>query len=350
MKIRKAYSFDDLFLVPKYSSIPSRSPNHIDLSVDLGKGVILENPIISANMLHVSGPKLVGKLAALGGLGILHRFDNDILKDFNDAVNFSLIHNKDPLRLRIPLNNIGISIGLEQFGLLYEYVKIGGKIVCVDVAHGHHLRCIELVKKIHETFPELLLIAGNVATAKGAYALYEAGADVIKVGVGSGSLCSTRIETGNGVPQMTVLDDVRNWFDNCWEPEGRLPAKIISDGGMRSAGDVVKSLCFADAVMLGNMLAGTDESPGEVLSFGGKQYKQYAGSSTHKQRNIEGVKALVPTKGPLEDVVTKILEGVRSGCSYQGVTNLVDLKDDPEFVEVSNAGLIESRPHDVILG
>ena len=156
------------------------------------------------------------------------------------------------------------------------------------------------------------------------------------------SLCTTRIETGNGVPQLTALKNVYEYA------EGNF--KVIADGGIKSSGDIVKALCFSDAVMLGNLLAGTDEAPGNIIKgTDGKTYKEYVGSSTHKSSHVEGVSALVPYKGPVGDVITKLMEGLRSGMSYQGVSNLVDLKKYPEFVTVSNAGLVESRPHDVII-
>lgn len=127
------------------------------------------------------------------------------------------------------------------------------------------------------------------------------------------------------------------------------PFGLIADGGIRRSGDIVKALCFADAVMLGNILAGTDEAPGETVTINGTTYKQYNGSSTHKSNHVEGVMAYVPLKGSVVPIVEKLAEGIRSGCSYQGVTNLIDLKDNPEFVEVTNAGIIENHPHDVII-
>lgn len=160
------------------------------------------------------------------------------------------------------------------------------------------------------------------------------------------SICSTRIETGNGVPQMTVLEDIRKSLS--YFPELK-NVKIISDGGISKAGDIVKALCFADAVMIGNLLAGTDQAPGEIITQNGLKYKKYAGSSTHKTSHVEGVVGLVPYKGDAKQILKKLMEGVRSGMSYQGARNIKELQKDPQFVEISNSGLVESRPHDVLL-
>jgi IMP dehydrogenase len=242
------------------------------------------------------------------------------------------------------------------------------RVFCLDIAHCDCALSISMIEKVAKTYPDVLLIAGNISTASGARRLYDAGADVIKVGQGSGSLCSTRVETGNGVPQMTALHDV---FEESlipmtimsWDEEKkkrvstgvtvRSPLlenrkfKIIADGGIRRAGDIVKALCYSDAVMLGSLLSGTDETPGEVVMDLGmnRRFKQYAGSSTHKTRHVEGIVAHVECKGPVTDVLTKLTEGLRSGLSYQGCCDLEKLKEDPEFIQVTNAGLIESHPH-----
>jgi IMP dehydrogenase/GMP reductase len=165
------------------------------------------------------------------------------------------------------------------------------------------------------------------------------------------SLCTTRIETGNGYPQLSALDIVCNNNDYSVRDTGTCSQwpMFIADGGIKSAGDCVKALAFADLVMIGNLFAGTEEAPGEIICFQGKQFKRYAGSSTHKQNHIEGVVGLVPYKGSVSDIVLHLVEGIKSGCSYQGSNNLTDLKADPHFVVISNAGLIESHPHNVIL-
>lgn len=342
MKVKQGFTFDDLLLVPRYSEILSRS--QVDTSVDLGKGFKFKLPIVSANMKNVTGPKMAKTLAEMGGLPILHRFEDDDTR----------LKRVSELR-DLPIG-FSVGVGVEEQRFAERLIDKGAGIVCVDVAHGDHILTTNMIDTIASKYPEVLLIAGNVATARGAERLAEAGADVIKVGIGGGSLCTTRIETGNGVPQMTALMSV---FDNAshflvedpnYGPTLRKDYserkfKIIADGGIRRAGDCVKALCFADMVMMGSVLAGTEETPGECFLMENKLVKEYAGSSTHKANHIEGVKAIVPFKGKVETVIVKTMEGIRSGLSYQGVDNLEDLKKVAEFVQVTSAGLIESHPH-----
>jgi IMP dehydrogenase len=355
MKIRKGYTFDDLMLVPKHSTIESRKvrAGHIKTHVDLGKGILLNAPIVSANMKNVTEEKMAMAICGIG-MPIFHRFC-DIGKACSMLQTCRL---KEPQTPDHFASSVGISV--EDKERAEKLVEYGAKILCVDVAHGDHSMVLDVVEYYAKIYPHVLLIAGNVATAAGALRLYNAGADVIKVGIGPGSLCTTRIETGNGVPQMTALYDVfsascegaRAAMDPVYD--GSVYAKnrkfkIIADGGIRQGGDVIKALCFSDVVMLGSMLAGTDEAPGEAVTINGAPHKAYEGSSTHKTSNVEGVKALVQCKGPVENVINKVLDGLRSGLSYQGAKNLEVLKEDPEFVEVTNAGLIESHPHDVVI-
>lgn len=334
------YTFDDVLLVPKYSRVKSRSD--VDLSVDLPRGIKLDIPIISANMKTVTGPVMAAKIADLGGIGLLHRFDNDILTDYLEAV-----------KLTKHADRVGTSFGIKDRDLYLASVlhNAGCKILCVDVAHGDHQDVYEFTKKLREKCPDALIISGNVATPTGADLLWRAGADIIRAGIGSGSLCSTRIETGNGYPQLSAIQNIANHAHYEYSYDNR-PSSwpiFISDGGIRTAGDCVKALAFVELVMVGNVIAGTDEAPGNIITVHGKSYKQYAGSSTHKPKNVEGVIGLVPYKGPVETVINKMLEGIRSGCSYQGAKNLTELRANPEFVVISNSGLKESHPHDIIL-
>lgn len=329
MKIKKGYCFDDVLLVPKYSPINSRS--EINTTVTLPKGIKLQIPIVSANMKYVTGPKMAIAIASMGGLALLHRFDTqeNLIRNY--------IETKES-------NNglIGCSVGnkKEDVKLIHSYLSLGCKIICVDVAHAHSQNTILFIKDIVKNFPNILLIVGNVATKEAAECFIKEGVDICKIGIGNGSTCSTRIETGNGYPQLSALEEC------CIDNNTTL---FIADGGIRTGGDCVKALCFADLVMIGNLLAGTDESPGELISINGKKYKKYAGSSTHKTNRIEGVSGLVPYRGPVKDVIQKLVEGIQSGCSYQGVSDLYNLKIDPQFVEISNAGLVESNPHNIII-
>lgn len=339
MNIKPGLTFDDVLLVPKYSTVASRKD--IDLSVDLGKGVKLKIPIISANMLNITGPKMARAIAELGGLALLHRF----CPIEEQVSNFQIALQDKPEYI----NYIGCSIGVNEIDKEYldKLIWAGCKIICIDVAHIHCLKGLAMTEYVAKKYPEILLIAGNIATGQAAIDLFNAGANVCKSGIGSGSLCSTRIEAGAGVPSLTALEEVFKVSQSSITNQRKF--KIISDGGYRRAGDLCKGLCFSDVIMLGNLLAGTDEAPGNIITIEGKIYKEYAGSSTHKTNHIEGVAALVPVKGPVANVVKKLMEGLRSGCSYQGAHNLEELKINPEFVSISQAGLIESHPHSVIL-
>lgn len=323
--LKMGLAFDDVLLIPQYSKIPSRST--VDLSVDLGKGIVLKNPIVSANMKHVTEVKMAKTIANLGGLALLHRFFDNPLEDIPKM--FLEINNS---------NNVGCSIGIQDHDqeLIRKLVDAGCKIICLDVAHAHTKRTGEMVSFIAKNFPEVLLIAGTVATKEGAIFLNNHGADVIRCGIGSGSICTTRIETGNGYPLLSSLDE-------CVNPR----YKLMADGGMRTAGDLTKALCFADCVMLGSLLSATEEAPGDIITHEGISKKRYDGSSTFKPNRVEGVSCLIPLKGSVVPIIQKLLEGLASGCSYQGATNLKELKNNPQFVRITNAGLVESHPHNI---
>lgn len=329
----RGYTFDDVLLIPKHSTVSSRQD--VDLSVLLPKGIELKIPILSANMKTITDIEMSIALANLGGLPILHRFE-----DYTRLVSkFKSAQSKTT-------GTVGASVGIktEDKALVQDLYNSGCKVICVDVAHGDHSRVCDFVSFINAKYPDVLLIAGNVATHSGADNLWTAGADIIKVGIGSGALCSTRIETGNGYPQLSSLYNICNTY---YKPRNGIDPIFISDGGHTSAGDLVKALCFADLVMIGNLISGTNETPGNLIIEGTKVYKKYEGSSTYKPNNIEGVTALVPYKGSLSKVISKLTDGLKSGCSYQGAHNLSELKHDPQFVIISSSGLRESHPHDV---
>lgn len=347
--ILEGLTFDDVLLVPQHSTVGSRST--VDISVKWGC-CHFEHPIIPANMKTVTGPEMALRVINSGGLAILHRF-MDPKEQISVAENIIEEHGNE---------NFAISVGVKANDreLLERFYNVGVRMVCVDVAHGDSKMCIEMVSWIRQNKPNMTIIAGNVATGKGAERLWLAGANAVKVGVGPGSLCTTRIETGNGVPQLTALMEVavtriqlttpQYEYQDVWAPPRiTKPIYIIADGGIKSAGDIVKALCFADMVMVGNLFAGCEETPGEKMIMDGVTYKKYVGSSTHKANHIEGIAALVPYSGNYQQVLTKLLEGLRSGCSYQGAQSLNELKDNPLFVKITNAGLKESHPHDVVI-
>lgn len=342
MFIKEGLCYDDVLLVPQHSTIESRSK--VDLSVEWGR-LEFSHPIIPANMKSIVGNDMIIEIIQSGGLAILHRFMS-IEEQLNIAEDIMDMGG---------MNGFAISIGTKDNKIdISKFMDIGVRTFCIDIAHGDSAQCIDMIKTIKDLDNSAMVIAGNVATGNGARRLWEAGADVVKVGIGPGSLCTTRIETGNGVPQLTALMEVSKVQKEMIErsrardedfSKGYFP--IIADGGIKNAGDCVKALCFADMVMAGNLFAGCQESPGEELFINGESYKQYIGSSTHKVNHIEGVAAIVHTKGPYKSILDKLLEGIRSGCSYQGAHCLRELRDNPEFIKISNAGLTESHPHDV---
>jgi IMP dehydrogenase len=327
--ISEGLCFDDVLLVPQYSEVESRSK--IDLTVKMGN-LSFKHPVIPANMQTVTGRDMMLAVIRSGGLPILHRFmplaeQIEIVEDFEGW-----------------RKQLAVSVGVQHSDLdnFLHFYELGVRIVCVDIAHGNSKHCVETVQTLRQRYPKLFIIAGNVATGEGARRLWEAGADAVKVGVGPGSLCTTRIETGNGVPQLTALMDAVKYKPSQLH-------YIIADGGIKNAGDIVKALCFADMVMIGNLFAGCEEAPGATHRINGVPHKEYRGSSTHKANRIEGVSAWVPCTGRYEEVLTKLLEGLQSGCSYQGAQNLTELKESPTFVKITPAGLKESHPHDVVM-
>ena len=242
-------------------------------------------------------------------------------------------------------------------------VEADADVLVVDIAHGHSENAINTVRHIKKAFPDSELVAGNVATAKGAEDLIKAGVDAVKVGVGSGSICITRVVTGSGVPQLTaVIDCAKVGKDN--------DIPIISDGGTRNSGDATKALAAgASSVMIGSMLGGTDESPGSLLTKNGKRFKVYRGMASlaaslgRKSKETgyvsleddlndyvaEGVEAMVPYKGSITDILKQLTGGVRSGLSYCGANSIPQMQENAEFIKMSHAGIAESQPHDVPL-
>ncbi len=238
-----------------------------------------------------------------------------------------------------------------------ELVKSKVDLITIDTAHGHNQGVLDMVKKVKAKFPNLNLCAGNVATAEATKALIESGADVVKVGIGPGSICTTRIIAGIGVPQMTAVM-------NCAEMADKLGKRIIADGGIKFSGDIVKALgAGASAVMIGSLFAGTAETPGEIEMFQGRSFKVYRGmgslgamnngskdryfQSNAKKLVPEGVEGRVPFRGSLQEVVFQLVGGIRSGMGYCGMPDVESLRKNAKFVKITNAALIESHPHDI---
>lgn len=326
-------TFSDVLLVPQYSKVKTRSYVDLSVKIDCGtnKQFIFNHPIIPANMKTIIGEQMANEVVASAGLALLHRFCS--VEEQLDLIN------------KLDKNYVGVSIGVKEqdYQNVKRFVQSGVKIICIDVAHGDSEMCADMCKYISGNYPQILLIAGNVSTASGAKRLWESGADVVKVGQGNGSLCSTRIESAHGVPQFSALMSIRDCKQQYFGPD----KYIIADGGMAAAGDLGKALCFSNMVMTGNLLAGSISCPGETVTKEGKLYKKYSGSSTHKSRNIEGVSSYIPVKAEFPVLLEKLTDGLRSCCSYQGVSNLDELKENPVFMKITRAAWIESKPHDL---
>lgn len=335
-----ALTFDDVLLVPQFSDIASRK--EVDLSTGLF-GVPFSVPICSANMDTVTEVEMAKKMFQLGGLGFLHRYaPHETVLDWVKEIH-------QDKGIAIP----SIGVKPEDFGYAVAYAAEGAIAVNIDIAHGDSKHMIDMVQRL--TKEGINVIAGNVATKDGADRLATAGARVIKVGIGPGSLCTTRIITGHGVPQLTAIEEcaqIKAFFPNL---------SIIADGGIRNSGDCVKALAFgADMVMVGSLLAGTKESPGkavQLMNDSGKYYwaKEYRGMASREARDSvtktdssytpEGESTYVKLKGPVESIIQQLAGGMRSGLSYSGVENLKELRRDARYMVVTSNSVAESQPH-----
>ncbi|WKZ25908.1 MAG: IMP dehydrogenase [bacterium] len=347
--IQLALSYDDVLLVPQYSSINSR--NEVSLKTKISNKVTLEIPLITANMSDVTDVKMATAIAKLGGLGVIPRF-LPIEMQANEV-----------FEVKKTSQIVGAAVGARN-GIVERaesLVKAGVDILFIDVAHGHMQKNIDATKKLKQLFGNSVdIVSGNTATFEATDDLFKAGADCVKVGVGPGSICTTRIETGSGIPQITAILEAAK--------AARKHKKfIIADGGIKTSGDVVKALAAgASAVMAGSIFAGCDESPGKIVKIKGKKFKVYNASTSmaekkrhflfnkkevesHYIKQIEGVESIVPYKGSLSSLVERYVANIRSGLSYSGAENINKLWQNSKFVRITSQGLKESGSHDVLL-
>jgi len=335
---KESLSYDDVLLVPRYSDIRSRS--EIDISADLGKGVLLGLPIISAPMDTISETPMAIEMSKHRATAIIHRY----VSLEKQARMIRMAHDlaKDPI-------TVGAAIGITEDYIerAHAAVEAAASFLCVDVAHGHHILMKEALAALRAQFgDELHIMAGNVATLEGVNDLADWGADSVRCNIGGGSICSTRIQTGHGMPGFqTILDCAKADRD----------VKIIADGGIRNSGDIVKALAAgADAVMCGSLLAGTDETPGKVLEEkDGTRWKVYRGMASKEAQiswrgryaSHEGVSATVPYRGGVKYVLEDLERGIRSGLSYSGARTISQLQACASFAHQTPSGLTESRTH-----
>ena len=279
------------------------------------------------------------------------------IKDIEKVIEFPNAAKDEHGRLLVAA---AVGVTSDTFERAEALLEAGADAIVIDTAHGHSAGVIRKIKEIRETFPEATLIAGNVATAEATKALYDVGVDVVKVGIGPGSICTTRVVAGVGVPQLTAIYDAASVAREYGKA-------IIADGGIKYSGDIVKALAAGGhAVMLGSMLAGTDESPGEFEIYQGRRFKTYRGmgslgamekgsSDRYFQSGVneanklvpEGIEGRVAYKGSLGDVIFQMLGGIESGMGYVGAPDLQELQDNAQFIQITGAGLRESHPHDV---
>jgi len=339
-------SFDDVLLVPRKSTINSRFDGEIDLSVELVPNVKLEFPLVSANMDTITETDMSNEMYRLGGLGIVHRF-------LPAGLHYDMLTKIMGARI------LCVGVGekeFERFSYFWERRNtINIQAVLVDVAHGYSTVMFEQIDRIKRLAPNFPIIAGNVACYNGALDLLTAGIHSIKCGVGPGSVCSTRIQTGNGVPQLTAIMECRRAIDDfCNGKNLSFVPTLIADGGVRAGGDVVKSLAGgANAVMIGNLFAATEEATGELVRTKTGIVKKYRGlASRDAQENwkgfatsIEGEMTFISYKGPVKNVFNELITGVLSGMSYQDAHNLKELQENAVFIRQTSAGYRESQPH-----
>jgi IMP dehydrogenase len=347
-------TYDDVLLLPDASDVV---PSEVDTRTQLTRSIYLDIPLVSSAMDTVTESAMAIAMAKAGGIGIIHR---------NLAIDEQVTHVKLVKGAGL---RVGAAVGVGDDGFERAEALIGADVdvIVVDTAHGHHRAVLEAIAKIKKHFPQQEIIGGNIATRAGAQALINAGADAVKVGVGPGSICTTRVVAGVGVPQVTAIMEAAK---ACMKAD--IP--LIADGGLQFSGDIAKAIVSgADTVMLGSLLAGCDESPGELVDIDGKRFKSYRGmgslsamqtrgakKSYSKDRYMqddvlaedklvpEGIEGKVAYRGPVADVVHQLVGGLRSGMGYAGAENIAALHKRGRLIQITSAGLQESHPHDVL--
>jgi IMP dehydrogenase len=347
-------TYDDVLLLPDASDVV---PSEVNTRTQLTRDIYLDIPLISSAMDTVTESAMAIAMARAGGIGIIHR---------NLAIDEQVTHVKLVKGAGLHVG-AAVGVGDDGFERAEALIEVGVDVVVVDTAHGHHRAVLEAIAKIKKNFPKQEVIGGNVATRAGAQALINAGADAVKVGVGPGSICTTRVVAGVGVPQITAIMEAAKACKKADIP-------LIADGGLQYSGDIAKAIVSgADTVMLGSLLAGCDESPGELVELDGRKFKTYRGmgslgamqtrgakKSFSKDRYMqddvlaedklvpEGIEGKVAYRGPVADVVHQLVGGLRSGMGYAGAEDIAALQKRGRLIQITAAGLQESHPHDVL--
>ena len=345
--IKESLTFDDVLLLPQYSNV---LPNQTDISIELTKKIKLKVPFLSSAMDTVTEAKMAIAIAKAGGIGIIHR-NLDIKKQTNEITQ---------VKKKKLFVGAAVGTGGDDIKRAKSLVDGGCDLIVIDTAHGHSGKVLNTLSKLKNIKSTVPICVGNIATGDAAKKLYNSGADIIKVGIGPGSICTTRMVAGIGVPQISAIMEVSNALKN-------KKVKIISDGGIKFSGDLAKALAAgADAIMMGSIFAGTDESPGKKFKIKGKIYKQYRGmgsigamssgsANRYFQKKFkdkskfvpEGVEGRVEYKGNVSEIIYQLQGGLRSSMGYIGAKNLNQLKKNAKFIKITKAGFYESMVHSV---
>lgn len=348
----QSFTYDDIQLVPSFSNVISRK--NISLFTKVSKNYYLCTPFVASCMDTVCENKMAIKMAEAGAVGCIHRFltiENQC-KEINKVVDYinknslpkkwlSLCNDwKEDYKIPV-MAAVGVNGDFAERAI--ALINEGANIILIDVAHGHHELVKKAITKLKSILPNHVnIIAGNIATARAAKDLENWGADGLRVGIGGGSLCTTRLKTGFGVPNVTCLEDINAVTS--------LP--VMADGGIRTSGDIAKALALgSQTVMLGSLIAGTKESPGQIIEKNNGLFKRYRGAASletktvhgQEQKNVEGESTVIPFKGGVKFVLMGLEDGIRSALSYGGANNLKEFK--PDYLIVTNAGLTEAKPH-----
>ena len=345
--IKEALTFDDVLLLPKYSNI---LPANTNISLQLTKKISLKVPFLSSAMDTVTESKMAIAIAKEGGLGIIHR-NLDIIKQ-----------SKEIKKVKNKKLSVGAAIGTntEDFERARSLVANGADLIVIDTAHGHSEKVLKTLTKVKKIIKNIPVCVGNIATGDAAKKLYNSGADIIKVGIGPGSICTTRMVAGIGVPQISAIMEIKKTLN-------KKNIKIISDGGIKFSGDIAKAIAAgADAIMMGSIFAGTNESPGKKFKSDGKIYKEYRGmgsigamssgsANRYFQKNFkdkskfvpEGVEGRVEYKGKVSKIIYQLQGGLRSSMGYIGARNLSEINKKAKFIKITKAGFYESMVHSV---
>ena len=348
--IKEALTFDDVTLAPKYSEI---LPTEVDTTVKLTNNLKLKIPLLSSAMDTVTESRMAIAIAKAGGIGVIHR-------NLNIKKQITEIKKVKKHKLIV---GAAVGAGFHEFKRAKEIIKEGVDLIVVDTAHGHTKKVSEIIKYIKKIKNKnIALCAGNIATPEAAKFLIKLGVDIIKIGIGPGSICTTRLVAGIGVPQLSAILSVRKGLKN-------KNVKIISDGGIKYSGDLAKAFAAgADAVMIGSLFAGTNQTPGRLIKKNGKLFKSFRGMGSVgamnkgsadryfqiKQKDIskyvpEGVEGFVKYKGDVGSIIFKLIGGLRSSMGYLGSKDIFKLRNKPNFVKITKAGFYESMVHNVDL-